>query len=665
MLKPGCRSTTRCYLARRPSKRAVWGRVVALALTIGLLGPSGGLPCRNAWLPSGVGLFAQGAKQDSLPRWVAQYQQAKKRVQGSPAQRQRQVRADLEPLLLRMAGLDSEDAFRFVAGEYKLARGELVAASARALVTFSNPRAVEVLVRGLGKRLVSERLAVVTVLEKDASGLDAVGGELIRLAQSEADARIREKLAPTLGRVGTPAAAGGLLRLLRPEVTGKRSRPGTPRLDDLVESVLVEMDSPEVREWLTSAAFKVAGAGSGKESGRRLAVVARVVGRRSLEEARPQLEKLLAHSSGAASGAAASALQAIGAGASLDAIVRVLESGRAKKDLRLRVQALDAIASVREPRALDVLSTFAASKDPKMRAITMGALRRLGAEETLPVLTGGLADKNSSVRAAALRALSGVRHQAIVEPLLALLELEKQKRLRYDALQLLVGLSGRNFGFVVKDWRKWWSIAQLNFKPFDPKSEGKGVTAVRVPDAESAEYFGLEVNRSDRVTFVLDVSGSMSGEVDLDAGGKATKISVLKAELRRVFEKLSDRSFVNLIAFDDAYRPWKKRLQLLRGNGRKEAMAFISGLRPRGGTNLFDSLVFALEDANVDTIYLLSDGMPSAGRLTAPGAILAEIELLNRARAVTIHCIAFGAKSSLLENLAAQNNGEYRFVNSN
>jgi len=151
----------------------------------------------------------------------------------------------------------------------------------------------------------------------------------------------------------------------------------------------------------------------------------------------------------------------------------------------------------------------------------------------------------------------------------------------------------------------------------------------------------------------------------LDAGGKATKISVLKAELHRVFEKLSDRSFVNLIAFDDTYRPWKKRLQLLRGTGRKGALAFIGGLRPRGGTNLFDSLVFAFEDANVDTIYLLSDGMPSAGRLTAPGAILAEIQLLNRARAVTIHCIAFGAKSSLLENLAAQNSGEYRFVNSN
>ena len=67
-------------------------------------------------------------------------------------------------------------------------------------------------------------------------------------------------------------------------------------------------------------------------------------------------------------------------------------------------------------------------------------------------------------------------------------------------------------------------------------------------------------------------------------------------------------------------------------------------------------------DKRVDTIYLLTDGLPTRGRLTAPEAILKEIKLLNRTRGVTIHTIAFGAESNLLRQLAEQNGGQYRLV---
>ena len=105
-------------------------------------------------------------------------------------------------------------------------------------------------------------------------------------------------------------------------------------------------------------------------------------------------------------------------------------------------------------------------------------------------------------------------------------------------------------------------------------------------------------------------------------------------------------------------------LQPLAGSGRARAVRFVEAITTGSGTNVFDSLEATLKDRRVDTIYLLTDGNPTRGRFTAPAAILKEIGALNRVRGATIHCIAFGAESKLLKDLAAQNGGKYRFVDS-
>jgi hypothetical protein len=77
---------------------------------------------------------------------------------------------------------------------------------------------------------------------------------------------------------------------------------------------------------------------------------------------------------------------------------------------------------------------------------------------------------------------------------------------------------------------------------------------------------------------------------------------------------------------------------------------------------VYDTLEFALQDREVDTIFILSDGYPSAGRYVDTDSILREIKVLNRSRGVSINGIAFGEQSHLLERLAAENNGEYKFI---
>ena len=63
-------------------------------------------------------------------------------------------------------------------------------------------------------------------------------------------------------------------------------------------------------------------------------------------------------------------------------------------------------------------------------------------------------------------------------------------------------------------------------------------------------------------------------------------------------------------------------------------------------------------DPDVDTIYLLSDGAPSAGKHTAPGEILREIRRKNRSRQIAINTISLG-RSDLMKKLAEQNGGVY------
>ena len=174
---------------------------------------------------------------------------------------------------------------------------------------------------------------------------------------------------------------------------------------------------------------------------------------------------------------------------------------------------------------------------------------------------------------------------------------------------------------------------------------------------------GIEIT-SKRIAFLLDVSNSMLAKARGAEARKLglSKLDVMKAELAKVVEKLPLGAGINIMIFDRTIRVWEKSLKILTRSVRKKALAYAKGLTTGGGTNIFDTVERALKDPLVDTIYLLTDGLPTRGRIKAPAAILKEIDILNRARGVTIHTIAFGAESDLLRQLAERNGGQYRFV---
>ena len=86
----------------------------------------------------------------------------------------------------------------------------------------------------------------------------------------------------------------------------------------------------------------------------------------------------------------------------------------------------------------------------------------------------------------------------------------------------------------------------------------------------------------------------------------------------------------------------------------------VDKMIPGGGTPMGDAVEYAFEriapKSNVDTIYLLSDGIPT----DVTDEELLEMLLLYIDRSgVTINCISIGIDSELLESVASESGGEY------
>jgi hypothetical protein len=282
--------------------------------------------------------------------------------------------------------------------------------------------------------------------------------------------------------------------------------------------------------------------------------------------------------------------------------------------------------------------------------------------QALSYLLQGLESPHFHVRNAAVFSLKKFRMKPMIPSLIALLGKERNRNLRTRVLQLLISLTGQNMGWITEDWRKWWEATERSFA-FAEKQKGTKVVA------RDLQYFGIEVSSS-HIAFLLDASKSM-----LSGGGKGRragrgkpagngkrKIDVLKKELPRVISLLPDETYINIIPFHKVFVPWQEHLVPVAGANRRKAVQFVQDITCRFGTNIYDTLVFALNDTTVDTIYLLSDGKPVGGTYDKPADILREIRGINRVRGVVIHALCFGKENRFMKQIAAENNGTYRFV---
>ena len=266
-----------------------------------------------------------------------------------------------------------------------------------------------------------------------------------------------------------------------------------------------------------------------------------------------------------------------------------------------------------------------------------------------------LADRSWRVRLAAIRGAERLRHRATIPALIRLLT-GQPGRVQARAVQALEHLTQTAWGADATRWKRWWAQAGGGFEVPEPRPRARPeytratVTFKRIPVV------------SRRLSFVLDASRSMSREAP--GGGGKTRWQLLRRDLYGVLARLPRGTRFNVFLFRTDVEAWRKRLVPATPGARRACREWIEAARPGGWTNLFDALKLALADGDLDTLYVLTDGVPSRGSETERRSILAEIAFLNRYRLVQINCVQAGSEKGLgkkwrgfLEELAKAHDG--------
>merc|ERR1711953_687538 len=215
---------------------------------------------------------------------------------------------------------------------------------------------------------------------------------------------------------------------------------------------------------------------------------------------------------------------------------------------------------------------------------------------------------------------------------------------------------------------------------------------VQVIDGYFVHYFApneLIQTLEKHVVFVLDISGSMTGE----------KIRQLKDAMFTVFDDMTESDYFNIVAFSDRISHWNGKFDNLRDfndyidyndeedNEKKEealanlpvfqateenknlAISSVLELKADGGTNINDAILAAIdvtkEAIKKETlpqyvksmVIFLTDGLPSSG-VTNDDEIKSNIQESNGEK-IPVFTIAFGEDTdvSLLQETSSQNGG--------
>lgn len=306
--------------------------------------------------------------------------------------------------------------------------------------------------------------------------------------------------------------------------------------------------------------------------------------------------------------------------------------------------AIGFLAGFPSDATVALLVKLAGQHKPGLAIPALDALSEIHPPDALAVFEKALKAKDWPVRVSAIRGLAKMHAKESIDFLVERLDKEEGRMLA-ELVDALKGLTGKPFGYAPGQWKEWWAGAKETFVVPDKAQ------ALLSSQAGMTTYHGVPV-LSNRIVFVTDISGSM-GEVT----GTETRIDQAKKELSRVLSQLGPNAQVNMVFFDDRIEPWHKGLVPIKAS-LKEAQAIVGRLAPRGQTNIFDALDFAFSHKDADTIYLLSDGDPTNGRVIDPDDILREIRKMNRLRQIVIHTISFGP-SRFMRSLAEQNGGIY------
>ncbi len=382
------------------------------------------------------------------------------------------------------------------------------------------------------------------------------------------------------------------------------------------------------------------------------------------------------------------------------------------KDEETRLWSVVAAGQLGDEEALPMLAAIANSdKLPLVRVAVVDALAKLGEgheDVAGPPLVAALNDEDLAVQTAACLAIQRIRVREAIPVVIQLME-EAEGRIHEVLYPTLIELTDLPFRDDPAQWRSWWERAKdryvlLSDEEIAKRRADRNVTNLEYrSERKEASFLGVDTP-SQRVIFVIDVSGSMEEEVvDRELFRERGfvqfgKLDIVREELLRTIDGLEGHVRFNILAFASEVDPWRKSLAPANALNRRSAIDFVKKLDPIGGTasgelasaglvgssglekgrtNTYAALCAALgvseaealgtatESArgvksDVDTIFFLSDGRPSVGELVDPDDILVAVLQLNQFRRVTIHTIAIGEfQKDFMFDLAGKNGGVF------
>jgi len=182
-----------------------------------------------------------------------------------------------------------------------------------------------------------------------------------------------------------------------------------------------------------------------------------------------------------------------------------------------------------------------------------------------------------------------------------------------------------------------------------PGEDGFALLFLAPPPGDSRVAVGRDM------TFVVDVSGSMSGQ----------KMTQARTALRQALDGLRPTDRFRLIAFSSGIRQFTEGWSAVTPATRAEATRYIEALEANGGTNLAGAVTTALAAHTpadrLSLVILLTDGLPSVGE-QAPDKIAASAAGQIGRRRIFTFGVGHDVNTYLLDRLAVEGRGSATYV---
>ena len=210
-----------------------------------------------------------------------------------------------------------------------------------------------------------------------------------------------------------------------------------------------------------------------------------------------------------------------------------------------------------------------------------------------------------------------------------------------------------------KDFLLYYTVSEkdfgLNLLTYNGEGEDGYFLAMLSPSLEVADKKSTKKN----IVFVLDVSGSMSGE----------KLRQAKEAVNFCIDNLNREDYFNIIAFSTGTEVLHRVMMSANSANIRKAKEFVNALKARGGTAIDEALTVALEKLETkdstapNMILFLTDGLPTVGETNIERILKNTTASNKNVRARTfIFGVGYDVDTHLLDKLANDNHGVSSYV---